>query len=236
MTGCKPLALWLALVLPGAALAETVTFDVAVAGVQAGSLSVEAKTDGAAYAARIVIESSGMVRLLRRVRYESASEGSYRKGRYVPTRYTESADSGQRRSEVRLTYAKGVPQIEAYAPAPDPEASVVDPAALGGTLDPATALFAALRDVAPGAACTLQARTFDGRRLAQFTLGGAPVSADGLTCQGEYRRLQGYTPTEMADKQRFAFTLIYAPAADGQLRVVEVTLDTVFGKARLTRR
>ena len=238
MIKAKHWILLLALCLPRAAVAqsEDALFEVAVMGVQAGALRLATTRDGTTYTVRAEIESAGVARLLRRVRFEAASRGTASKGRYAPARYTESADTGQRQSEVELSYAKGMPRIVSYAPAPDSDTPLVDQGQLGGTIDPATALFAALRDQPADQACSLSARTFDGRRLAQLTLSGAKADGDGLRCQGEYRRLQGFTPAEMADKQRFPFTLTYAPTSDGLLRVTQVRLDTIFGKATLTRR
>lgn len=238
MIGWKPLGLVLALCLPVAAMAqsEEAVFDIAVAGVRAGSLSLAADRSGASYAVRTALESGGVVRLLRRVRFDAAARGTEARGRYTPDSYTESADTGQRQSEVEMTYAGGVPQILAYTPAPAGGTPLVDPAQQGGTLDPATALYAVLRDLPADQACTLTARTFDGRRLAQVTLSGATPQDAGLLCQGQYRRIDGFTAKEMADRQQFAFSLIYAATGHGLLRVREVQLDTIFGKATLTRR
>ena len=221
-----------------AAQSEAAVFDVQVAGVKAATLSVTAQRNAAAYAVRAVIQSSGVVRLVRRVHFEASARGAQGKSGYVPAAYTESADTGQRQSDVKMTYADGVPQVLSYSPAPDPAATdAPDPSSLGGTLDPATALYAALRDVAAGQACDVTWRTFDGRRLAQVTLGPATPQADGgLRCAGEYQRLAGFTAKEMADKVRFPFDMTYAPLTPDRLRVVEVSLDTIFGKARLLRR
>ena len=41
---------------------------------------------------------------------------------------------------------------------------------------------------------------------------------------------------DMAEKTRFPFSLTYAPLGNGRMRVVEVGLDTVYGKATMKRR
>ena len=57
-----------------------------------------------------------------------------------------------------------------------------------------------------------------------------------MTCLGEYRRLEGFSEKEMAEKQRFPFRLIYRLADNGMMRAEEIVMDSLYGKGRLKRR
>ena len=212
------------------------TFDLVLRGLRAGTLSFTGAQDGMGYSVSGQLKSSGLAAMIRKVRYDATSRGAVSKGRYVPASYAEKADTGKRRSESVMAYVKGVPQVTAYAPPRAPRPGDVDPATMGGTVDPLTALYATLRDVDKGAECQVALKMFDGRRSSQIATSGPSTDGDRVICSGEYRRLAGFSDKEMAEKQRFAFTLTYAPTEAGRMRVVEVAMDTLYGKASLKRR
>lgn len=216
---------------------DSAVFDLTLRGLHTGSLSVSGAIEGGSYAASGVLKSGGLVALLRTVRYDARARGSVRDGRFIPARYEEDADTGKRQSQSVMGYKGGVPQVKVYNPPKSPRPGDVDPATQGGTVDPLTAAYAALRDVAPGEACRLKLVMFDGRRRSQVVLSDPkPAAGGGLTCAGEYRRLEGFSAEEMAEKARFPFRMTYAPLPDGRLRVMEISMDTIYGKGRLTRR
>ncbi|MEI2807752.1 DUF3108 domain-containing protein [Albidovulum sp.] len=216
---------------------DNAVFDLTLRGLYTGTLSVAGAIEGKSYAASGMLKSGGLVALVRKVRYDARARGSLSKGRFTPARYEEDADTGKRQSQSVMDYRAGVPQVKVYTPPKPPRPGDVDPATQGGTVDPLTAAYAALRDVAPAEACRLKLVLFDGRRRSQVVLADPkPASDGGLTCTGEYRRLEGFSAEEMADKSRFPFTLTYAPLPDGRLRVMEISMDTIYGKGRLTRR
>lgn len=238
------LALLGALALPATTPAmakETVQdqarFDLVLRGFTAGSLTFSANQQGEGYAVVGRLASSGVMAMIRRVAYDARSEGVIRGGRYIPARYAETADTGKRRSESVMDYKGGVPQVRVYNPPRSPADWDVEAATQGGTVDPLTALYATLRDVAPGAECDRALKMFDGRRASQLTL-GPPQTLEGgaVTCSGEYRRVAGFAPEDLAEKTSFPFSLTYLPTEAGQMRVVEVTMDSLYGKARLIRR
>ena len=39
----------------------------------------------------------------------------------------------------------------------------------------------------------------------------------------------------MAEKRRFAFRVTYEPAGDGMVRISQIALETLYGRALLTR-
>lgn len=229
-----------ALLLPGAALADqadAIRFDVILHGIKAGELRIDGQIEGARYAAQGVMETTGLAAALRKIRYTATTQGAMRETRFTPARYTETAERGNgTRRDFEIRYRAGTPVSVASNPPRTPKDRDVDPAKQGGTIDPLTALYAVLRDVAPDQACRLDVKMFDGARRSQVQLSAPRPKGKGVTCAGEYRRLEGFSAREMAEKSRFPFTLTYAPTEDGRLRVVEISTETILGKGHLKRR
>ena len=233
-------ALIAALLIPALARADqsdAIRFDVILRGIKAGELRIDGRIEGGSYTAKGVMETTGLAAMMRKIRYTAASQGSTRDTRFTPERYSETAERGNgTRRDFEIRYQAGTPVSVASNPPRQPKDRDVDPAAQGGTIDPLTALYAVLRDVAPGEACKLDVKMFDGARRSQVQLAAPKAAGQGVTCAGEYRRLEGFSAREMAEKSRFPFTLTYAPTADGRLRVVEISTDTILGKGHLKRR
>jgi Protein of unknown function (DUF3108) len=215
---------------------DQMVFDVTLKGIRAGLLSISGAVEGGSYAASGTLKTTGIVGAIKKIRYDASSAGRTKGGSFTPARYSEKANTGKRQSESVMAYKGGVPQVKVYNPPRAAAPGDVNPADMGGTVDPLTALYAVLRDVPQDQACRLKVGMFDGKRSSQVVL-SQPETADGnVTCAGEYRRLKGFSADDMAEKQRFAFRLTYAPAENGMLRVTEVSMDTLYGKGSLTRR
>ncbi len=226
----------LLLALPAAARADEAVFDFSVRGLRAGTLTFSGAAEGGSYAVTGRLESAGLVGLLRKVRYDGQVEGRVKGKRFTPARYVERADTGKRQSEAVMEYRGGVPQVKVYNPPRPPGDGGLDPARQAGTVDPLTAMFAALRDVPAGQECNLALQLFDGKRRSQVSLGAPRPSGEGIACPGEYRRLAGFPAEDMAERARFPFSVFLVPQADGRMRVSEVTLESIYGNARLKRR
>lgn len=216
--------------------AEEVSFDLVLMGLTAGRLTYEGSVSGGSYAVSGRLQTTGLAALLKQVRYDATARGRVANGVFAPESYTEEANTGKRRSHSVMGYKRGVPQVTQYQPARKPRSYDIDPASQGGSVDPLTALFATLADVAPGQECRVRLRLFDGRRASLLTTGGRAQAGDRVTCTGEYRRVAGFSPDEMAEKVSFPFTLTYAPQANGTMRVTEVAMQTIYGRGRLVRR
>ena len=227
-----------ALVLGAPARAEEpVVFDLSIRGIEAAVLSFTGTVEGNRYAVSGRLQSAGLVGLLKSIRYEGSSRGSVRGGRFSPSQYVEKADTGRRKSVGEMRYSRGVPQIKSYDPPRAAGDAGLDPATQGGTVDPLTAMFAVLRDVPQGQECNLSLTLFDGERRSQVKLGApAPGMEGGLTCSGEYRRLEGFSDKDMAEKTRFPFTLTLSAPEGGLRRTTEVRMETLYGRAVMTRR
>ncbi|MCL4187740.1 MAG: DUF3108 domain-containing protein [Rhodobacteraceae bacterium] len=238
-------ALTVACLAAGAAAAErsdAAQFDVYLGGFRVGHVSLAAAEGDGRYSAEARIESAGLAGLLRRVRYDARAEGQLRGGRHHPMRYEEEADTGRRQSRSVMEYEGGVPRIVAYESNRTSErrGTPLDPAGQGGTLDPMTALYLALRDVVPAELCALDLELFDGRRRSRMWHypGQEPVpDGDGaVTCRGEYRRIEGFTLRDMGEMAEFPFAVTYQPDGEGRHAVAIVRVTTLYGQATLVRR
>lgn len=219
--------------------AEPVTdrhsYAITLAGIRAATLTLSGTEEAGRYRVEGNLESNGLAAIVRRVRYLAQASGSVADRRYLPARYTELFDTPRRQSEAVLTYDKGVPRIVSVKPLPSPDSEALDPAAQGSTVDPMTALYAVLRDTPRGQACHLTLQIFDGRRRSEVTLANPSPQGETLRCTGEYRRIAGFTEKEMRERTRFPFTATLAPIEGDRLRVVEVRVETIFGRATLRR-
>lgn len=211
-------------------------WTVSLLGLHAGTVRLSGEERGGRYSVALDMRSEGAGATVRRVRFLATSEGRVNNGRYAPARYEENADTGRRQSRSVMEYSGGVPRITFYEASADHRPDRLDPATQGGTLDPATSLYAILRDQPRAAACTAAVVTFDGRRRSQTRLADPQPDGERIVCRGEYRRLDGFSPEDMAERTRFPFTLIYEPGPGGLMRVAEVRLRTLYGAAVMKRR
>jgi hypothetical protein len=219
----------------GAQTTHTGTFDLKLSGVPAGVVGFSAVEDGGQYSAAVEARSSGLVALVRDLSYDARATGRITERGFVPTRYQESANTGERQSRAVMEYVRGVPQVKSYDPPQERRSRDVDPATQGGTVDPMTAIYALLRDVPREEVCTLSVPVFDGRRASRVTTSGPKADGDRIVCAGEYRRIAGFSERQMREKARFPFSITYAPAGD-RYRVERIAIDTLYGRATLDRR
>lgn len=220
----------------GAQAAEQGVFDVTLLGVRAATISIAGRIEGGQYAASGQLRTTGLLRLVAEVAYDAEVQGRVRAGRFEPRLYRESARDGDEQYAAEMRYRGRVPQPKGYAP-PRETGGGLDPATQAGTVDVMTAIFAVLRDQPRSGVCDVALQLFDGARRTQVVLTRPEALPDGgIRCAGEYRRLQGFSAEAMADKQRFPFTLTYAPLSDGTYRVMRVDTQTTFGQASVRRR
>lgn len=233
------LAFWASLSLPMGAQADQadqITFDVVLMGLKAGELQINGKIEGNGYGANGSLATTGILGALRKLRYDAAVWGSTSGTGFTPVRYEENADTPSRKSKSTMVYQGGTPVSVSREPPRTPRDTDLDPKKQAGTVDPLTALYAVLRDVDRDQICTLSMQIFDGARRSMVTLDSPVPDGQQIRCSGEYRRVAGFKAKEMQEKSRFPFTLTYAPTADGHMRVVEISTDTIYGKGRLKRR
>jgi hypothetical protein len=227
----------LCMALPSAAPAETYAFDVTLAGVRVADMTVSGEESAKIYRATARVQTRGLAGAVRPVRWDATVDGARKGARLAPSSFREEIDTGRRQTSARLTWKGGAPVVKEYDSSEVIEVAAADPAALQGTVDPLTALYAGMRPVAPDAACRLAYEVFDGQRRTSVAL-AAPLPADGggVACAGTYRRIAGFPARDLAERSRFAFRVIYRPRQDGLLHIDRIETDTLFGRAVLRRR
>lgn len=227
---CHVLAAVLLLLVAGpAAATEVIAFEVRIAGLRVADLVLTGAVAQGRYTAAATLSTTGAADVLRRVRFTARVEGRITPDGPHPDRYAETVDTGRREAEARLL--RGSDGLRPETAETGDRAGAA--AAAVGTIDPLTALWFGLADVAPDAACRYSATIFDGTRTAEVRLAPRP---GGSGCAGSFRRLSGYSAAELAERRGFAFTLHHAPGPAGLLRVVRIEAETLYGKAVLNRR
>jgi hypothetical protein len=226
--------------LPGAALADRVedkaTFNVVIRGFNAATLGFSAVQEGNRYAVSGLLKSAGIAALLRKISYTATAKGAVSGDSYTPFSYVEQSDNGKKQSTSKMTYSRGVPSAVQYTPAREPREKDVNPATMGGTVDTLTALYAILRDVDAGQECKVSLKMYDGRYVSSIATSKPQAKGKNVICTGQYRRIAGFKPEEMAERTTFPFTLTYTPIGAGRMRVTEVAMDSLYGKAAMKRR
>jgi hypothetical protein len=232
-----PLAMLLAMLVPALGQAQALTeYAIQIGGLKVGSIVVTQTHSPKGYRREIEITTSGLVGLIRPVRYVAMSEGSESDDGYpVPSRYREFTDTGRRISSSELSFRSGLPVIEslstegrgASTPPVDPEQAV-------GAADPASILGLLLSDRPADLACDIDTHVFDGWRLTHVTL--SKEGPDASRCSGHFRRVAGFDPEDIAERTDFAFTVLLSPVDERTVRTDEVWFETTLGKGKLKRR
>ena len=234
------LALSLLTALPVTAMAERVedkaTFDVVIRGISAAALGFSGVEENGRYAVSGVLKSAGLAALLRKISYTATAKGAVSGARYTPSSYVEKSDNGKKQSTSKMTYSRGVPSAVQYTPAREAREKEVNPASQGGTVDTLTALYAMLRDVDAGQECKINLKMYDGRYVSSIATSKPQARGNNVVCAGQYRRIAGFKPEDMAERTNFPFTLTYEPVSNGRMRVTEVAMDSIYGKAAMKRR
>jgi hypothetical protein len=210
-------------------------FDVEIRGLKVGVLSFAGVENGGSYAVSGTMQSTGLAGAVRKMRYDAKVTGRINGSGFAPARYEQSGGSGSRYTEEVVVWQAGLPKIEKREPPREARPTDADPAQQRGTVDTLTALYATLRDVAPGQECKSSVIMYDGRYRMQLKIAAAKADGAAVSCSGEYVRLAGFSPEDMAERTRFPFTLRYEPSGD-RMRVTEVAMTSLWGKARLVRR
>ncbi|UXX84364.1 DUF3108 domain-containing protein [Roseovarius pelagicus] len=174
-----------------------------------------------------------------RASFDLKSRGRVTDSRFIPQRYDEQIDTGSRQSTAQLRYSGGVPRITGGTLAsaePDPGETTLDPAREGGTLDPLTAMFAALHDQPRAALCQTDVVIFDGARRSAIRTTARSDIGDEVICTGAYTRLAGFSASELKRQTVYPYTIRFVPGGDGRMQARQLTVRSTYGKAELLRR
>ncbi|MEM6695189.1 MAG: DUF3108 domain-containing protein [Pseudomonadota bacterium] len=222
----------------GAALAQTrleVTYALRISGILVGGLSLSSVEAGRSYSVAGLITSKGAARVFRDFSYQGRAQGQISGTAFVPRAYEEVVDTGRRQSETEITYSGGVPQVLRYTSERVAGADSPPAATQGDAVDPLTASFALLRPGTAEEVCNRVLVLFDGRRRSHFALNPPQRQNGRIICTGEYRRIAGFRPDEVARHRAFPLTAAFTQTPNGLWQASEIALRTIYGPATITR-
>lgn len=188
------------------------TFSVRLYGAPVGQMVLAANVASGGYAAKGEFRTTGLAGLLARVRFTMSSRGTGAPIKMVPRSYSEDLDTGYRTSANSLSFPAG-----------------------DGRIDPLIAMLAALIDRPAGQGCDYDGKSFDGTRTMTIRIRKTSDSGGTLTCNGQIRRIAGYTSKEMEQATVFPFTVQLARSGD-TLTVRRADVATIHGNVALVRR
>lgn len=212
------------------------TFDLELRGLRAGSLMFSGASNASAYSVAVRLQSSGLVNLIRRIHFDGQVQGHIKNSKLAPHRYQDSFDNGRRVSSMVMEFTARTPAIVTQSPERERQPYDIDASTQTGTVDILTALFAVFRDAPRAEICNVDMAMYDGRRRTQLVVSAPTEVASGVNCAGEYRRISGFPPDEMAERTTYPFTLVYAAGPDGMMQLQTVEMESTQGSGRLIRR
>ncbi|MEB8385822.1 DUF3108 domain-containing protein [Rhodobacteraceae bacterium KMM 6894] len=232
--------LWITLglmALGASASADTrATFDVRLLGLTLGQMQLNGDERGDAYAVSSAFSTTGLGRIAD-ASFALTAQGRIRNGALAPQRYDEQINTGDRQSTAQLSYERGVPRITGGTVLTEVEgnANALKAADQGGTLDPLSALYTALRDQPRADLCTVDVVVFDGKRRSRIQTSGRADIDDQVRCTGVYTRLKGFSASAMKRQTTYPFSVTYRPAGN-VMQAARISVSTNYGTADLKRR
>ncbi len=211
-------------------------FDFYLGGIPAGEMDFAARWDAADFSARSEFRAVGLLKALYDGYYIVSAEGGRAAETFAPARFEADTAFGDSRQKVRVSYADARPATVEADPPFKPRDYQIDPAAQVGTLDPLSAALLLVRPAPPDQLCNRSAEIFDGRRRYRIELGPAEIGPDRIRCAGDYVRVAGFSPKQMAKRTRYAFTAIFREVSPGRAELVQVLGETGVGLAVINRR
>ena len=228
-------AMLLCVAIPARADDTRAVFDVRLLGLPVGKMQFAARERGGAYAVTGVFSASGIGRIAN-AGFRLSSSGAIRNGALAPAMYDERIDTGSRRSTAEIRYAQGVPKVTGGSVREEiaADANALDAARQGGTIDPLTALWGVLRDRPRNGLCRYDVAIFDGQRRSRLAMTGGRTEGGRTTCAGAYKRVAGFSASEMARQTVYPFTVTYVAVGDA-MRAQALSVRSTYGTATMTR-
>lgn len=215
------------------AWAETLTYDLSLAGIPLGAVTLAAEQSGADYAAASKIIPNGLVAAVTSYSFDGRATGKVdAEGDVMPRSFAATSSSPRAKRRTEIEWEGEVPVHVSVDP---PRSSAPDPETVVGALDPVSAGFALLRDNDADKICDTSVEVFDGSRRSRLSLSEPVARERGFTCSGVYARVEGEAHS-LSSQSEYPFTLTFAPTGEGQVRLERIETRTRFGLAVVSRR
>ena len=217
---------------PLAAETTDYLFDVQLLGLKAGEFKYSVIKKGGQYSAAGKLYPTGVVAQMTTFQFDVSVSGDIKSGRYSPRKYYEQSDTGKRKEEKTITYSGS--KIRVKSPKL-PKPHWLNPNTQLGKVDPMTAIFLTLEDRAESELCTQNIDIFDGARNVKITMKGPKKSGNSYQCDGTYKRIAGFSESELKDGVNFPFTMTYSKQGD-KFRAERFDVQSIRGRAAFVRR
>ncbi|MEL6767776.1 MAG: DUF3108 domain-containing protein [Pseudomonadota bacterium] len=221
-------------------------FELFLGGLKAADLMVTSSFAGEDYRARARVATAGMVATLYEASIDVRVEGSVIPSAadaslggllaLAPRHFRSESINPRQPRQVEMRYVDGAPEVRAE-PDYDDKPWAIDPADQAGKLDPVSAIIAGLGPSTAALLCNRRVEIFDARRHFAIALGEAraPDASGEIRCDGEYIRLSGFKPNQMA-KPNIEVDVFFRPRGDGLWELERIIGETPVGTAVIRRR
>ena len=230
------LALAGGLAIPLSVQAENISLNFYALGIRAGTITVNGIESQNSYSLKGAVSPTALLRKFKDVGFNGSASGSVKNGEFYSKKYAGNARTGSRNSKVQIRWSGKTPIVEKYAPQREKRPYDINPAKQTNTKDLLTSAYAVFKTASVDKLCNVTHKMFDGRRRTQISLGTPKISGKIATCNGTYKRVAGFSPSQMQKKVNFPFTMYYEQQDDGSYRFKEFTAAATFGKIRATRK
>jgi hypothetical protein len=229
-------ALMGSLAMPLAVNAEVITLNLYAIGIKAGTISINSAENGRSYALRGAVTPTRLLKMIKDIGFNGTASGVVKDGTYQTRKYAGIVRTGNGSSNVKMRWRGRTPILDSYKPGREKRSYDIIPSKQVGTIDLLTAAYATFTSRPADKLCNATHKMFDGRRRSQITLGTPKISGKTATCSGTYKRVAGFSPSDMQKRVNFPFTIRYVQQDDGTYRFQDFTADATFGKIRAVRR
>lgn len=212
-------------------IAESLTYRAFIGGLPLGDLKLKIAMDETRYATEARFDMVSLLRWVLDNDARASASGRLESGATIPASFDYWLRDGkkERNTEMRFDAAGNPVNVDA-----DPEFDLrsyditLDKAR--GALDPATAVV--MLSAPRAAACDLDFKVFDGRKLHRITMEPASGSAEKPRCKGRYTRLAGFKKKYMSPERRsYPFEAELQRIAPNRWRPRRVWAKTKYGSA-----
>jgi hypothetical protein len=218
------------------AWAENFQFDVFLRGFRVGEVKFDSRSEGKTYKIQGVMGTRGFFGSFLATRYSGAVIGEVSNGRFKPQVFRGRFDQRRQFAQVDIGYDDNGPRSVTRTPPRPNEPHDVDPRSLNNVLDPITATYHLLTDVRESRLCRKNFRVYEGSRVSGIRLQrDKSDDPDTVSCIGNYTRIAGFTPDQMAERAVFPFRLNYQQLDNGRWRVTRFAMTTYWGTAQAVR-
>ena len=214
------------------------TYGVYTSGLRAFDVAADIDLVDSQYETRITAETTGLVAWFVDWRMQAESSGLIDGEKLRPASHRAANQRRDKERWVEVRYgANGPVAVESQPPASEDDRPAVPLEMQAGTIDPVSALMAALTGTVRGEACPAPMAVFDGRRrydlvgkvLPDRTLRGssrAPFVGTAVGCEIVLTQLAGFKSSEAANRDVLTSTIsVWLADVGGDGMLVPVRLE-----------